>query len=195
MGSVSVQSRSSSAQPHLRATPAQAILKNVGGDFAAWQKLVYGLSQSLDGYVDHMKLGRLHPRPSVTSSSWCVADGHDLRSPHVRDHALLDEDLPDWDAVDREFAMAWRKPAEVGRVAFLKSVGPNARYRGRLREGDPQPEGLSSQARFKLAGHSAHSLTEAGLIDEYRLYSAPSCLVVEAILRRPRPPLHWWPAI
>src|SRR5229473_8037532 len=31
--------RADSIQPHLRATPAQAILKNVGGRFAAWQNL------------------------------------------------------------------------------------------------------------------------------------------------------------
>ena len=36
-------------------------------------KLVYALNQSLDGYVDHTKFGRLSPRPSVISSSWCVA--------------------------------------------------------------------------------------------------------------------------
>ena len=36
-------------------------------------KLVYGLNQSLDGYVDHTKLGPPVPRPSATSSSWCVA--------------------------------------------------------------------------------------------------------------------------
>jgi hypothetical protein len=31
--------RADSVQPHLRATSAQAILKNVGGRFAAWQNL------------------------------------------------------------------------------------------------------------------------------------------------------------
>jgi uncharacterized short protein YbdD (DUF466 family) len=32
-------------------------------------KLVYGLNQSLDGYVDHMKIGHPIPRSLVTSSS------------------------------------------------------------------------------------------------------------------------------
>jgi hypothetical protein len=50
-------------------------------------KLVFGLQQSLDGYVDHLEMGpralsslrRARARPS-----WlCVW------SPHVRDHALL----------------------------------------------------------------------------------------------------------
>jgi len=31
--------RADRVQPHLRATSAQAILKNVGGDFAAWPNL------------------------------------------------------------------------------------------------------------------------------------------------------------
>ena len=36
-------------------------------------KLVYGLNQSLDGYVDHQKLGHPVPRSFVTSSSRCAA--------------------------------------------------------------------------------------------------------------------------
>ena len=54
-------------------------------------KLVYGLNQSLDGYVDHMKLG-----PPVPEAFRHFVElvhlrpyGLDLRSPHVRDHALL----------------------------------------------------------------------------------------------------------
>ena len=30
-------------------------------------KLIFGLSQSLDGYVDHMEIGGLAPRSFVTS--------------------------------------------------------------------------------------------------------------------------------
>src|SRR5208283_2399317 len=41
-------------QPHFCGTPAQAILKNLGRRFCTMAKLVYGLNQSLDGYVDHL---------------------------------------------------------------------------------------------------------------------------------------------
>ena len=53
-------------------------------------KLVYGLNQSLDGYVDHMKLG---PPVPVAFRHFIELvrglTGRYLRSPHVRDHALL----------------------------------------------------------------------------------------------------------
>src|SRR5258705_9887176 len=43
-----------SAQPHLRPTAAQAILKNVGWRFCSMAQLVFGFNQSLDGYVGHL---------------------------------------------------------------------------------------------------------------------------------------------
>jgi hypothetical protein len=53
-------------------------------------KVVYGLNQSLDGYVGHMKIGP--PDPDALSSlhrAGARPDGRGVRSPHVRDHALL----------------------------------------------------------------------------------------------------------
>jgi hypothetical protein len=53
-------------------------------------KLVYALNQSLDGYVDHMKLGP--PGPAVFRhfiEQVRSLTGMGGRSPHVRDHALL----------------------------------------------------------------------------------------------------------
>lgn len=37
-----------------------------------------------------------------------------------------DEDLPDWDAEDRDFAVAWRSQPKWVVSRSLKSVGPNA---------------------------------------------------------------------
>src|SRR6202043_3052028 len=37
-------------------TAAHAILKNLGWRFCSMAKLVFGLSQSLDGYVDHLEM-------------------------------------------------------------------------------------------------------------------------------------------
>jgi hypothetical protein len=44
-----------------------------GKEIYSMAKLVYGLNQSLDGYVDHMKLGPPAPAAFVISLSWCVA--------------------------------------------------------------------------------------------------------------------------
>ena len=35
-------------------------------------KLVFGLNQSLDGYVDYLEFSRLVPRSFVTSTSKCA---------------------------------------------------------------------------------------------------------------------------
>src|SRR5439155_23983764 len=48
-------------QPHFCGTSAQAILKNLGG-FCSMAKLVFGMNQSLDGYVDHLAFG---PSPAL----------------------------------------------------------------------------------------------------------------------------------
>jgi riboflavin biosynthesis pyrimidine reductase len=60
----------------------------------------------------------------------------------------------------------------------LKSVGPNAR----LIEGDLESAIRELKAErdgeIEVAGPNlAQSLTELGLIDEYRIYLHPSCLV------------------
>jgi hypothetical protein len=41
---------------------AQVILKNLGWRFCSMAKLVFGLNQSLDGYVDHQEFA---PGPSL----------------------------------------------------------------------------------------------------------------------------------
>ena len=61
-----VKRRADCVQPHFCATSAQAILKNLGWRFCTMAKLVYGMNQSLDGYVDHLEF-RPSPRSFVTS--------------------------------------------------------------------------------------------------------------------------------
>ena len=90
-------------------------------------KLVFGLQQSLDGYVDHLKMGP--PGPALSR--------HFLE--HVRDLAgcvygrrtyeimrYWDEDQPDWDAKDLDFAATWRSLPKWVVSRSLKAVGPNA---------------------------------------------------------------------
>jgi len=156
-------------------------------------KLVYGLSQSLDGYVDHMRLGP--PSPSVF--------GHFIEQVRSQSGALYgretyrimrywDEDQTDWDAGDREFAAAWRRLPKFVVSRSLKSVGPNAT----LVEGDLEP--AIRRLKAQLAGEIgvagpvlAKSLTDLGLIDEYRLYFRPVVLGHGApFFAGPRPPLR-----
>jgi dihydrofolate reductase len=156
-------------------------------------KLIYALSQSLDGYVDHMKLGP--PAPA--------AFGHFLEQTRGltgmiygrRMYEIMsywDKDSPDWDAQDRDFAMAYRSRPKWVVSNSLKSVGPNAT----LVAGDL--EKVIRRLKAELAGEIqvggptlAKSLTEAGNIDEYRLYLRPVVLGGGSpFFAGPRPPLH-----
>jgi dihydrofolate reductase len=156
-------------------------------------KLVYGLMQSLDGYVDHMTLGP--PVPAVSrhflEQTRCLAGViYGRRMYEIMRY--WDEDLPDWDAEDRDFAAAWRSQPKWVVSRSLKSVGPNATVVA------DDFEKAIRRLKAELAGEIqvggpvlAQSLTEAGLIDEYRLYLLPVVLGGgKPFFAGPRPPLH-----
>ncbi|HKT06730.1 MAG TPA: dihydrofolate reductase family protein [Gemmatimonadaceae bacterium] len=156
-------------------------------------KLVYGLSQSLDGYVDHMKLGP--PSPAAFHHFVELVRGLTGLIYGRRMYEIMrywDEDAPDWDAGDREFAAAYRSRPKWVVSRSLASVGPNARLVG------DDFEQVIRRLKAELAGEIhvggpvlAQSLTEAGLIDEYRLYLRPVVLGGGTpFFLGPRPPLH-----
>jgi len=140
-------------------------------------KLVYGLNQSLDGYVDHQKFapGPLLFRHFVEHMRGVTSIVYGRGMYEVMRY--WDEDLPDWDANERDFAAAWRSRAKWVVSRSLKSVGPNATLVA------DDVEALIRRLKAELAGEIevagtvlAQSLTEAGLIDEYRIYLHPVVL-------------------
>src|SRR6478735_562616 len=141
-------------------------------------KLVYGLNQSLDGYVDHMKIGP--PDPALSRHFIEQARGLTGTVYGRRMYEIMrywDDDLPYWDAQDRDFAAVWRSQPKWVVSRSLKSVGPNAT----LVEDDLEAviRGLKAQlvGEIEVAGPDlARSLTDLGLIDEYRLYLHPVVL-------------------
>jgi dihydrofolate reductase len=92
-------------------------------------KLVYGLHQSLDGYVDHMKLGPPAPaafRHFVELMRGLTGVIYGRRMYEIMSY--WDGDVPDWDAEDREFAVAWRsRPKRVVRVRSSR-LAPTPRW-------------------------------------------------------------------
>jgi dihydrofolate reductase len=103
-----------------------------------------------------------------------------------------DDDLPDWDAEERDYAAAWRGQPKWVVSRSLKSVGPNAK----LVENDI--EAVISRLKAQLDGeievagpNLARSLSDLGLIDEYRLYLHPIVLGSGTpFFAGPRPPLR-----
>lgn len=141
-------------------------------------RLVFGMNQSLDGYVDHERLG---PSDAALFRHW---------TEHVRGLAgsvygrrmyeamrYWDEDRPEWTPELHEFAAAWRHQPKWVVSRTLETVGPNATL---VREG---LETVIRDLKARLAGEItvsgpelAHGLTELGLVDEYRLYLHPVVL-------------------
>jgi dihydrofolate reductase len=171
---------------------AQAILKNLEWRFCAMAKLVFGMNQSLDGYVDHMAFapGPALFRHFIEQVRSLTGSVYGRRMYEVMRY--WDEDLPEWGAEERDFAVAWRSQPKWVVSRSLKSVGPNAT----LVEDDIETaiRGLKAQhvGEIDVAGPElARSLTDFGLIDEYRLYLHPVVLGRgKPFFAGPRPPLR-----
>jgi dihydrofolate reductase len=160
-------------------------------------KLVFSMMQSLDGYVAGAPGGPQLPPPGERL--------HRHFNDHVRGLAGIiygrrmyevmrywDDDQPDWGAVERDFAAAWRAKPKWVVSRTLKSVGPNATLVSDdagafVRALKAKLDGEIDVAGPELAG----SVTALGLIDEYRLYFRPFVLGGgKPYFSGPRPPLH-----
>src|SRR6187402_2379842 len=89
-------------------------------------KLVFGINQSLDGYVDHLAFA---PGPILFRHFIEEAEGQAGSIYGRKVYELMrywDDDHPEWDADRRAFAAAWRKQPKWVVSRSLKSVGPNA---------------------------------------------------------------------
>ena len=140
-------------------------------------KLVYGLNQSLDGYVDHTKLGPDLAlfRHFIEQVRGLTAMVYGRRMYEVMRY--WDEDRPAWEAHEHEYAAVWRSQPKWVVSRSLKSVGPNATLVA------DDVEAVVRRLKAELAGEIdvagpdlAQSLSEAGLIDEYQLYLHPVVL-------------------
>jgi len=140
-------------------------------------RLVYGINQSLDGYVDHteMQVGPLLFRHWIDQVGGLAGSVYGRGMYELM--RIWDDDSPDWTDEHRAFAAAWRRQPKWVVSRSLKSVGPNAT----LVEGDLATtiRRLKSELSGEIATSGpvlAGSLTDLGLIDEYRLYVHPVAL-------------------
>jgi dihydrofolate reductase len=155
-------------------------------------KLVFGLNQSLDGYVDHTAFA---PDPVLfrhfIDAARSVA-GSVYGRRMYETMRYWDEDSSEWSEAERDFAAAWQRQPKWVVSRSLKSVGPNAT----LVEHDVEAviRGLKARldGEIDVSGPElAGSLTDFGLIDEYRIYLHPVVLGSgKPFFAGPRPPLH-----
>jgi dihydrofolate reductase len=155
-------------------------------------KLVFGMNQSLDGYVDHTAFG---PSPALFRHFIEEARGQAGSVYGRRMYEIMrywDDDHPEWDAEERAFASAWRSQPKWVVSRSLKSVGPNATLVEDDLEGAIRRLKAERDGEIEVAGPDlARSLTELGLIDEYRIYLHPVVLGHGTpYFAGPRPPLR-----
>lgn len=140
-------------------------------------KLVFGMNVSLDGYVDHDKFS---PGPALFRHWIEHVRGVTGSVYGRRVYELMrywDEDHPESNVEQREFAAAWRRLPKWVVSRSLESVGPNATLVGD--DFETVIRGLKARldGEITVAGPAlAGSLTDLGLVDEYRLYFHPVVL-------------------
>jgi len=155
-------------------------------------KIVFGLNQSLDGYVDHEAFA---PDPAlfrhfIEHMGLVAGSVYGRRMYEIMRY--WDEDQDEWSGPEREFAAAWRGKPKWVVSGSLTSVGPNATLVDGGVEALVRRLKVEADGEIEVAGPVlAGSLTALGLIDEYRIYLHP---VVTGrgnpFFAGPRPPLH-----
>jgi dihydrofolate reductase len=140
-------------------------------------KLVFGMNQSLDGYVDHEAFA---PGPTLFRHFIAEARG---QAGSVYGRTMYDvmrywdDEHPEWSEDERAFAAAWRRQPKWVVSRSLTSVGPNATLVRDDLERVMRELKAGRGGEIEVAGPTlAHSLTELGLIDEYRIYLHPVVL-------------------
>ena len=159
-------------------------------------RLIFGMMQSLDGYIDgpaeNIQLGP--PDPIVFRHFIDHIRGMDSILYGRRMYEVMrywDADKPDWNDDERAFAQAWRPTPKWVASRSVTSIGPNAI----LVQGDVVDLARRLKAERKgdidLAGAElASALSAAGLVDEYHLYFRPQVLGAgKAYFAGPVPPL------
>lgn len=145
-------------------------------------RLVFGMMQSLDGYIDGVEGGpqlsppgpllHRHFNDHVRAVSGCLYGR--------RIYELMrywEEDRPEWGEIEHDYAAAWRPKPKWVVSRTLKSVGPNATLVGEDLEGFVRRLKAEHDGEIDVAGAElAASLGALGLMDEYRLYFRPVVL-------------------
>jgi dihydrofolate reductase len=139
--------------------------------------LVFGMNQSLDGYVDHDKFA-----PSLSLFRHFIEQAREQTGSIYgrRMYEVMrywDETSPEWSEDERAYASAWRRQPKWVVSRSLTSVGPNATLIADDIEAAIRELKTRHDGEIEVAGPDlAQSLTDLGLIDEYRLYVHPVVL-------------------
>ena len=155
-------------------------------------RLIFGMNQSLDGYVDHDAFG-----PDAVLFRHFI-DQVRGQAGSLYGRCLYevmrywDEDQPGWSDDERAFAEAWRSHRKWVVSRTLTSVGPNAVLISDDVEGAVRKIKAEVEGEIEVGGPElAKSLGDLGLIDAYRIYLHPAVTGGgKPYFAGPRPPLR-----
>jgi len=155
-------------------------------------KLIYGLNQSLDGYVDHDRFGpdAVLFRHFIEHTSRITGSVYGGRMYEIMRY--WDDDRPEWDDAEREYARAWRDSPKWVASRSHTSVGPNATLLQGELETAIRALKEDHGGEIEVAGPAlAAILMPLGLIDEYQIYLHPVVLGSGTpFFKTARPPLR-----
>lgn len=135
-------------------------------------RLVYGLNQTLDGFVDHTAA---EPDPVLFRHfiEQCETQAGCLYG-RVMYETMRVWDDEGWAGEEQAYARAWRNLPKWVVSRSLKEVGPNATLISDDLEGAVRRIKAEVDGEIEVAGPVlANSLTQLGLVDEYRIYLHP----------------------
>ncbi len=147
-------------------------------------KLIFAMTQSLDGYVAAVDGALEPPLHSPDAALFLHFTQHERNLAGSvygrRIYEMMrywDGDRPEWNEPQRAFAAAWRAHPKWVVSRSLRSVGPNALLVSRDIEAFVGSLKSEIDGNIAVAGPElAASLTKIGLIDEYHLYFRPVVL-------------------
>lgn len=155
-------------------------------------KIVFGMNQSLDGYVDHDAFApdEVLFRHFIEQAQGLTGSIYGRRLYEIMRY--WDEDHPEWTPDERDFAEAWRRQPKWVVSGSLTSVGPNASLIANNLEAAVRRLRDELDGEIEVGGPKlARSLTDLGLIDEYQIYLHPVVLGRgNPFFAAPRPPLR-----
>lgn len=147
-------------------------------------RLIFAMTQSLDGYVaaaDGALEPAFQPPDDALFRHWTEHERGLAGALYGRRiYEMLrywDDDRPEWTALERDFAAAWRAHPKWVASRSTTTVGPNAALVDRDLGAFVRDLKAKIRGDIAVAGPElAASLTAMDLIDEYRLYVRPFVL-------------------
>lgn len=159
--------------------------------------IIYGMGQSLDGYVNDLEQTFPMGMPDEGLFRYFITRTQGLSGTFMgrgiyEFMKYWHDDRPEWDGPQREFAAAWQALPKWVVSTTLETAGPGVTLiRGDLdaqvRRIKAETDGVLDVAGPKLAG----AFTELGLIDAYEVLLLPHVLGAGMpFFVGPRPPLQ-----